>query len=127
MHSAEYKKNCIDSAVWLWGLFELLVAAYIVVCMLSSHNHNSIDPSWLPHVPTILYNNGLCAAELVYTFNRVKSSYTLASIRQNKLLPAMKHIMLDRISAVFLCNLMLRKCMHGSRADNIRQYCVNCV
>jgi hypothetical protein len=38
--------------------------------------HNSIDPSWFPHTPVILYSIGFAECEFSTTFTTVKSETT---------------------------------------------------
>ena len=41
-----------------------------------TRSHNNIDPSWFPHTPVILYNNGFDECELLKTLRFEKSDMT---------------------------------------------------
>ena len=52
--------------------------------MVRTSIHNNIDPSWLPHTPEILYNNGFVVWEFWKTLVTLKSETTWLYISEKK-------------------------------------------
>ena len=64
---------CIESS-------KVLLNAKNILYKLMISNHSNIDPSWLPHVPVILYNRGLEECEFWKTLKFEKSELMYANI-----------------------------------------------